>query len=130
MPLRPPSPQCDVPPRRQSARSPPQLQYYVSGLVAVKGTAVKSSTEEAIRRNVRVCMEERTEGKMEPEREALESPPAGTGPGALGQQRLSSWEMQRTTTTADGCSLVDGSSCLGKITSSLEDFAIGVEPDN
>ena len=51
---------------------------------------------------------------MKPERITLESSSAGMGPRAPGQQRLSSWEMQRF--SADGCSLVDGSSDLGEIT--------------
>ena len=48
------------------------------------------SAEEVIPLDVRVCMNERTKGKMKPERGALESSSAGTGPKAHGQQRLSS----------------------------------------
>ena len=88
---------------------------------------MEPSAGEKIPLDVRVCMKERTEGKMEFERGALESQRAGTCPGAPGQQRLLSWEMQRS--TADGCLLVDGSSDLGEITS-LEDVVIGVEHDN
>ena len=93
-------------------------------VVTVKGLTVELSVEEEIPLDARVCLEERIEGRMKPERIALESSSAGTDPGAPGQQRLSSWEMQRT--TADGCSLVDGSLDLGEITS-LKDFLIKVE---
>ena len=68
--------------------------------------------------DVRSCMEESTEGKMNPERRELESSSAGTGLEAPGQQYLSSWEIQRT--TVDDCSLVDGSLDLGETTFSLE----------
>ena len=47
-------------------------------------------------------------------------------PEAPGQQRLSSWDIQQT--TADGCSVADGSSDLGE-TSSLR-VVVGVEPNN
>ena len=64
---------------------------------------------------------------MKPERIALESSSAGTGPGAPKQQRLLSWEM--LITIADGCSLDDGSLDSGEITS-LQDFVIRMELDN
>ena len=63
---------------------------------------------------------------MKPERIALESSSTGPGPKVPGQQRLSRWEIQRT--TADGCSLVDRSSDL-RGTTSLQ-AVIGVESDN
>ena len=47
-------------------------------------------------------------------------------PEAPGQQRLSSWAIQRT--TADGCSLTDGSSDLGE-TTSLQGF-VRIKLDN
>ena len=72
-------------------------------------------------------MDEMTKGKMEPEREELKSLSAGTGLEVPGQQRLSSWGMQRTTVV--DCLLVDGSSDLGE-TSSPKDFVVGEEPDN
>ena len=97
----------------------------VSRVVTVKGLTVKLSVEEEIPLDVRVCLEERIEGRIKSERIALESLSAGTDPGVPGQQRLSSWEMQRT--TADGCSLVDVSLDLGEITS-LEDFLINGAP--
>ena len=73
---------------------------------------MEPSVEVVIPLGVRVCMDKRTESKMEPERGALESSSAGTDPEAPVQQRLSSWEMQRN--TADGCSLVDVSLELGE----------------
>ena len=48
-------------------------------------------------------------------------------PEAPGQQRLSSWARQRTTTT-EGCSLADGGSDLGKITS-LQ-VVVRIKPDD
>ena len=65
---------------------------------------------------------------MEPKRGGFETSSAGTGLGEPGQQRLSSWEMQRTT-VFDGCSLVDGSSDLVE-TFFLEDFVTGIKPGN
>ena len=93
----------------------------------VKETTVEQSVEEEISLDMRICMmEERIEGRMKPERIALESSSVGTDPEAPVQQRISSWEMQRT--TADGCSPVDGSSNLGRTTSLR--FVIGVKPYN
>ena len=77
--------------------------------MSTKETA-KSVKVEKISLDVRVCVEERTEGKIERERRALKSQRAGMDPVAPGQQHLSSWEMQQT--TADGCSLAYGSSDL------------------
>ena len=79
-----PSPQCDVPPQRSSSRSPPQ-QCSISRVATVEKTTVEPSAEEVIPLDVRVYMEERTEGKIQPERGALKSQRAGTGPGAPGQ---------------------------------------------
>ena len=78
--------------------------------------------------DVRVCIAEKTEGKMEPVQRELESLSAGKGLKAPGQRRLSSWEMQRT--IVNDYLLVDGSTDLGEATSSLEDFAIGVQSNN
>ena len=75
-----------------------------------------------------VCMEENTEGKLDPERGKLESSSAGTSLEAPGHQCLSNWEMERT--TVDGCLLVDGNSHLRETTFSLEDFIIGTQPDS
>ena len=47
-------------------------------------------------------------------------------PEAPGQQRLSSWAIQRA--TADDCSLADGSSDLGE-TTSLQ-VVVRIKPDN
>ena len=63
--------------------------------------------------DVRVYMEENTEGKVEPEIEQLESSSAGTGFETPVQQCLSNWEMERT--TVDGCLLVHGTSNLREI---------------
>ena len=63
-------------------------------MVTVKEATVGPPTEEIIPLDVRVCMEERAEGRMKPEQIALELPSAGTGPEAPGQVSLSSWEMQ------------------------------------
>ena len=126
MPLQPP-PQCDVSPRRPCARSPPQEPCPVSRVVTVKERAVRLPAGDELPSDVRVCMEERIEGRIKPERIALEPSSAGTGPGAPGQQRLASWEMQRT--TADGCSLVERSSDLGGSTS-LQVVVIVVKHDN
>ena len=78
--------------------------------------------------DVSACMEEKNEGKMEPELGELESSSAGTGLGAPRQQCLSNWEMERT--TVDRCLLVDGSSDLGETTFSLEKLVIGTQPDS
>ncbi|CAM9995744.1 unnamed protein product [Ascophyllum nodosum] len=76
--------------------------------------------------DARVCMDERTEGKIEPGRGELKSLSAGTGLEVPGQQRLSSRVIQRT--TVDDCLLVDGSSDLEETTFSPEDFVIRVKP--
>ena len=68
-----PPPQCDVPLRRpstRSVRSPPQQPCSVSRMVTVRETV--ESAKEKIPLDVRVCMEERAEGKIEPERRAFE----------------------------------------------------------
>ena len=51
--------------------------------------------------DVCVCMETNNEGRMDPERDQLESPSAGTGFETPGQQCLPNWETERT--TAAGC---------------------------
>ena len=79
VPLQPP--QCDVPPQRLSARSPPQQPSHVSRVVTVKERTVEPPAGDEIPVDVRVCMEER---RMKPERISLESPSTGTGPGAPG----------------------------------------------
>ena len=53
-------------------------------MVTVKEATVGPPTEEIIPLDVRVCMEERAEGRMKPEQIALELPSVS----------LSSWEMQ------------------------------------
>ena len=73
---------------------------------------MKPSAGEEIPLDVRVFKNTRTEGKMKPERGGLESSSAGTGLEGPGQQRLSSWKMQRTT--------VDGKTYV------LEDFVTEV----
>ena len=73
-------------------------------------------------------MEKINDKKMDPERRELESSSTGTGLEAHGQQCLSNWEMERT--IVDDCSLVDGSSGLGRTIFSLEDFGIGMQPDS
>ena len=65
---------------------------------------------------------------MEPEPGELESSSADMGLEAPGQQYLSNWDMERT--TVYDCSLVDGSSDLGKTTFSLEELVIGTQPDS
>ena len=50
---------------------------------------------------VRVYMEKNEEGRMDLERDQLESPSAGTGFETPGQQHLPNWERGRT--TAAGC---------------------------
>ena len=89
---------------------------------------VELSAVKVIPLDVRACMDKRTEGKMEPERGELESLSVGTGLEAPGQQRLSTWEMQRT--TVDDCSLVDGSSDLRENTYFPTDLVIGAKPYN
>ena len=116
-----PSPQCAAPPRRPSVQSPPQQQCSVTRVVKAEKTTVERSAE-------RACMEESTEGKMNPELGGLESSSAGTGSEAPGQQCLSNWEMERT--TVDDCSLVDGSSDFGETTFSLEEFVIETQTDS
>ena len=73
-------------------------------VVAPIGTALAQlcnprSRTSGISFDVRVCMEESTQGKMDPERGALESSSAGTGLEGPEQQCLLSWELHRTTTT-------------------------------
>ena len=92
--------------------SPPQQPCPVSRVITVKETTVEPSVEDEIPLDVRVCMEERTEVKIESERRAFKFQRAGSGPETPGQQRLSSWKMQRA--TVDGCFLVDGSPDLGE----------------
>ena len=111
-----------------STRLPPQQQCSVPRVVTAEKPTVERSAEKIIPLDVRVCIDKGTEGKMKPERGALESQQADTGPGAPGEQCLSSWEMQQTT-VAD-CLLADGSSDLGENTSSLQNFVIGVKPRN
>ena len=89
---------------------------------------MEQSAEKIIPLDVRVCIDKGTEGKMEPERGALKSQQADTGPGAPGEQRRSRWEIQQT--TGDDCLLGHGSSDLGENTSSLQNFANGVKPGN
>ena len=72
-----PSPQCDVPPRRPSAQSPPQQQCSVPRVVTPEETTVERSAKKVTPLDVCVCMDERTEAKMEPERRQLESLSAG-----------------------------------------------------
>ena len=62
--------------------------------------------------DVHVKMEEKEEGWMNPEREVLESPSAGTGFETPGQQCHPIWEVGRT--TADGLLTACGGSNLGK----------------
>ena len=70
-----------------------------------------------------VRLEEHTESRMDPELEKLElslagarqleSPSVGTGIDAPGQQCLSNWEMEQTS-TVNGCVLVSVSSNFRK----------------
>ena len=87
--------------------------------------AKKAKVERSMEKD---CMEENTEGEMDPELGELESSSAGTVIEAPEQQCLSNWEMEGT--TVDGCSLVDGSSDLGETTFSLEELIIGRQPDS
>ena len=73
--------------------------------------------------DTRICVGERSRGKMESDRGELESSSAVTGLEVPGQQCLSSWEMQRT--TVDDCPLVDGSSDLGETTFSSKTSLFG-----
>ena len=116
-----PSPQSDAPPRRPSVPTRRQQQCYVTRVVMADKTTVERSAE-------KVCMEESTESKMEPELGELELSSAGTGLEATGQQCLSNWEMERT--TVDGCLLVDGSSDLGETTFSLEELVIWTQTES
>ena len=59
----------------------------------------------------------------------LESPSTDTGFEAPGQQCLSNWETEQTS-TIDGCSLVGVISNLGKNIFSLEELAIGTQTDS
>ena len=90
-----PSPQYDVPPQRPSARSPPQQPCPVSRVATVKERTVEPPAEDEIPLGVRVCMEERIDDRMKPERIALESSSADTGPAAPGQDDLLNWEIQQ-----------------------------------
>ena len=65
---------------------------------------------------------------MELELGELESSSADTSLEAHEQQYISNWRMERT--TVDDCSLVDGSSNSGEITSSLEEFVNGTQTDS
>ena len=76
-----------------------------------------------------VCVEENTEGKMDPERGELESSSsAGKGLKVPGQQFLSNWEMEQT--TVDGCSLVDGISDSEANIFPLAELVIGTQTDS
>ena len=97
---------------------------------------------------VHVCIEENTEGGMDPESGELEqssagtsqlessstgtdqlkSPSADTGSETPGQQCLPNWEMRRT--TVDGCLLAGVGSNLGGDTFSLTELAIGMQTDS
>ena len=69
-------------------------------------------------------MERNDEGRIDPERDQLEEPSAGTGFETPGQQCFPNWENIRT--TADGCYLLAGtSSNLGGNTFSLTERVIG-----
>ena len=61
-----PLPQCDAPPRRLSIQSTPQQQCSATRMVTAEKTTVERSAEKK-------CIEESTEGKMEPELGELES---------------------------------------------------------
>ena len=79
MPLKP-LPQYDVVPQRSAARSPPQQPCYVYRVVTVTKTTVKTSVEKEILLDVRNYKEGESEGRMKPERIALESSSPGTDP--------------------------------------------------
>ena len=110
-------------------------------IVAPIGTAELSNPQSRcseISFDVHVCMEVNTEGRMHPEpgelepsltgTGQLESPSAGTGFEAPGQQCLSNWEMEQTS-TVDGCLLVGVSSNLGKTIFPLEELVIDSPKD-
>ena len=88
--------------------------------------------------DVHICMEGNTKGRMDPESgelkpslagtDQLESPSADTGFEALGQQCLSNWEMEQTS-TGDGCLLVGVRSNLGENMFSLAELVIGLPKD-
>ena len=78
--------------------------------------------------DARVYMEGNNEGRMDPERGQLESPPAGTGFETPEQQCLPNWEMRRT--TIDDCLLIGVSSNLGENTFSLTELVIGTRTDS
>ena len=78
---------------------------------------------------VRVCnMEKHEEGRVDPEPDQLESPPAGTGFETPGQQCHSILETRRT--TANGCLLVAVSSNFGRNTFSRAEIAVGRRADS
>ena len=78
-----PSPQRNATPQRRSVQqSPPPQQCSVTRVAAAEKTTVERSPEKA-------CMEESTEGRMEPEPGELEPTSTGTGFEAPRQQRLS-----------------------------------------
>ena len=128
-----PSPQCDAPPRRPSVQqSPPPQQCYDTRVVAAEKTTVERSAEN-------VCMEENTEGRMDPESGQLElsstgtgqleSPSTGTGFEAPRQQCIANWDIERTS-TVDGCLLVGVSLNLGKNIFSLTKLVTGTQTDS
>ena len=55
----PPSPQCDVPPRRPSARSPPQQQCYIPRVATAEETTVEEERAEQRMKNFLNALEER-----------------------------------------------------------------------
>ena len=101
-------------------------------VVASVGTAQPSKPRSRcseISFDVHGCMEGNTEGRMDPVSRQLKPPSVGTGFEAPGQQGLSNWEMEQTS-TANGCSLVGMSSNSGKNIFSLEEFVIGTQTDS
>ena len=66
---------------------------------------------------------------MDPEPGELEPSSAGTSFEAPGQQCLSNWEKEQTS-TVDGCLFVGVSSNLGEKHFSLEEFVIGTQTDS
>ena len=84
----------------------------VASIDAALPYSIRSRSSE-ISSDVCVCMERTGEGRMDPERDQLEPPSAGTGFETLGQQcHPPIWETGRT--TADGCLLVGVDSNLGE----------------
>ena len=80
-------------------------------------------------RDICVCnMEKHEEGRVDPEPDQLESPPAGTGFETPGQQCHSILETRRT--TANGCLLVAVSSNFGRNTFSRAEIVVGRRADS